>query len=135
MSGQTGIARFRDLARFEAYEWSASKSGYESLSGSLELENDTTVNLTMNLLTLIKDPGKYDLKCYPNPVISNLYIESPDWIRQIEICDLRGAVLSLLDTNEKNVRIDLSGFPQGIYIAKIYRDGLRTANLKIIKSK
>ena len=131
----TGVVLFRDLTRFEAYEWSAFKAGYENLSGSLELENDTTVNLTMNLLTLLKYPDQYVLSCYPNPVSSTLHIESPDRIRRIEICDLRGAVLDHLNTNEKNVEIDLSGFPQGIYIAKIYRDGLRTANLKIIKSK
>lgn len=132
---QTGIALFEDLPRFEEYDWSVSKDGYEGATGIVDLQNDTTVNLTMTPLTSTHIPGLHGLTLYPNPVSNTLYIKSETRIERIELCDLRGAVLGHLDTNDGNVEFDMSGYPPGIYVAQIYRDGLRMVSLEIIKSK
>ena len=69
---------------------------------------------------------------YPNPANSKIYVESPVNIIQIEICDLRAAVLSDLNAKDHKVELDVSLYPQGIYIAKIYREGLRAVSVKLV---
>ncbi|MCP4311569.1 MAG: T9SS type A sorting domain-containing protein [Bacteroidetes bacterium] len=134
-TSQTGIALFQDLPRFEEYDWSVSKKGYESVTGLVKLENDTTVNVSMNLLSHAAFPGLDGLRLYPNPASTRLFIESPVRINRVELCDLRAAVLYNTDTNVKNLELDISVFPAGIYVAHIYRDGLSTLSLKVVKSK
>jgi len=134
-TSQTGIALLEDLPRFEAYDWSVSKEGFESLTGTVDLQNDTTVNLSMNLINLTEIPGLEGLRLYPNPASTTLFIKSPVIINRVELCDLRAAVLENLDTNNREVEIDISGYPCGIYVAHIYRDGLGTHSLKVVKSK
>jgi hypothetical protein len=89
----------------------------------------------MNFITHTSNPSLDELSLYPNPASSTLFIESPVRIGRIEICDLRAAVLSALDTNDKKLEIDISGYPSGIYIVHIYREGLRTVSLKLLKSE
>ncbi len=132
-TNQVGIALFHNLARFEEYDWNASKEGYESVGGTLNLKKDTTVNLTMSVETHILDPWNHGLSLYPNPAASLLFIESPERIGHIEICDLRGAVLRAKVFNDRNVNVDISGVRQGIYVIRIYRDGCRTVSMKFIK--
>jgi hypothetical protein len=131
-TNQVGIALFQDLARFGEYDWTASKEGYNSLSGTLHLEKDTTVNLTMSVKTHILYTELYGLSLYPNPAASEVFIESPDRISHIEICDLRGTVLKAKMVNDRNVNVDITGVRQGIYLIRIYRDGCRTVNKKFI---
>ena len=135
VTNQTGIALFEDLTRFEEYAWSATKEGYADTTGTLSLMNDTTVNLTMNALTNTGDHGLKGLTLYPNPAHSKLFIESGEIIRRVEICDLRGAELICREVNESPTTFDISGFPNGVYIAKIYRNGLRTESLRVIKTE
>ncbi len=131
----TGIALFEDQVRFEEYQWTAEKEGYKEESGLIYLENDTVVNVTMNLVSRVMDPGIGRLSLYPNPVRSTLSIESDALIQRIEICDLCGLVLSHQEVNGGNASFDFSWYPQGIYLIKVSRKGSRTLSLKIIKSK
>ncbi|MDX2430153.1 MAG: hypothetical protein QNK35_04425, partial [Bacteroides sp.] len=134
-TSQTGIALFQDLTRFEEYAWSASKEGFEEVTGTISLMNDTTVNLSMNLLSSMGDYGSLGLALYPNPVQSKLFIESEETISRIEICDLRAAVIKLMEVNDFIATIDMTGYADGVYIARIYRDGLQTLSLNVIKSE
>jgi len=134
-TNQTGIALLQDLPRYEEYDWTVSKTAYESVTGVLRLDNDTTVNVNMNLLSHVTFPGMEGLRLYPNPASTTLFIESPVRINRVELCDLRGAVIYHLDTNDRNLEFDISGYPRGIYVAHIYRDGLGTLSLKVVKTK
>ena len=129
-----GIVLFKDMPRFEEYDWSASKEGFEDIEGTLSLMNDTIVNLYMNLHTNTDYLGLQGLSLYPNPTHSKLLIESVEIIKRVDICDLRGALLSSKQATNSNITIDISDYQSGIYIARIYRDGQRTVNLKVIKS-
>ena len=134
-TNQTGITLFQDLTRFEEYAWSASKEGYEELAGTVSLLNDTTLNLSMNLLTKMEDYGSQGLTFYPNPVQSRLFFESEESIRRIEVCDTRAAVFSHQDINKKKASIDMSNYPDGIYFIKLYRNGHGPVSIKILKSE
>jgi hypothetical protein len=133
-TSQTGIAIFEDLPRYETYEWFASKEGYEDLTGTLDLENDTTVNVIMTFISHAGHAELDGLRLYPNPAFSTLYLESTVPIRRIEFCDLRGRILSHQEVNNSHLEFDISTYPQGIYMVTIYREGLKTLRLKVIKS-
>jgi hypothetical protein len=134
-TGQAGIALIRDLARFEVYEWSASKEGFEGISGRINLKNDSTVNVNMTLTSIPESYGLRELKLYPNPAHSIVYIESEKKIHQIEICDLRGALLIKHLVNNTQASIDLSNYPNGFYIIRVDRDGQNIENLRLIKEE
>ena len=133
-TSQTGIAIFQDLPRFETYAWAASMEGYEDLAGTLDLENDTTVNVFMTFLSHAGQTELDGLRLYPNPAFSTLYLESTLPIRRIEFCDLRGKILRHQEVNNSHLEFDISTYPQGMYMATIYREGLKTLRLKVIKS-
>ncbi|MCP4312051.1 MAG: T9SS type A sorting domain-containing protein, partial [Bacteroidetes bacterium] len=134
-TSQTGIAIFKDLTRFEAYEWSASKEGFEGISGMINLKNDSTVNVNMTLTSISEDYGFKSLKLYPNPAHSIVHIESDSKLQRIQICDLRGALLKNYLVNNTQLTIDMSCYPNGLYIIKVDRDGQITENFKLIKEK
>ncbi|MDX2431691.1 MAG: T9SS type A sorting domain-containing protein [Bacteroides sp.] len=134
-TNQTGIALFKDLTRFEQYNWSVSKQGYAYLDGTLSTLNDTTVNVSLELQTNTQDHGFPGLSMYPNPAQSKLYFECDEIIKRVEISDLRGALLLSKEVNSNNAVFDIFSYENGIYIAKIYREGLRTISLKLIKSE
>ena len=134
-TNQTGIALYANLARFEDYNWTASKEGYEDSQGAFNLLNDTTVNISMILLTNSEGHRLNGLTFYPNPAHSKLFIESDEIIQRIEICDLRGALLYFKEINGKNASIDIAALQNGIYITRVYRDEIRTVSMKLIKSE
>ncbi|NHM01620.1 T9SS type A sorting domain-containing protein [Flavobacterium difficile] len=74
---------------------------------------------------------KNDVKLFPNPVQNNLTISTSfDTYQNIEILDLSGKVLTVI--NENTTNIDFSGFKSGIYFVKInWKD--TSINFKIIK--
>jgi arylsulfatase A-like enzyme len=133
-TNQTGIALFQNLPRFEAYEWLASKEGYEDLMGTVNLQNDTTVNINLSPVTINGAFELDKLKLYPNPTHSLVFIESGAKIKRVDICELRGALLSTKEVNNSGITLDLSGYQNGIYIARIYRERQITASLKVVKS-
>jgi len=133
-TNQTGIARFEDLTRFEQFDWTVSKAGYENLEGTLSLKNDTTVNLNLELQTSTQGQKFPGISMYPNPAQSKLIFESGEIITRVEIYDLRGALLVSEDINNNNAVVDIFSCEDGVYIARIYCAGLRTINLKLIKT-
>jgi len=131
----TGIALIRDLTRFEAYDWSAFKEGFEGISGRINLKNDSTVNVNMTLTSIPESHGLRRLKLYPNPAQSVVNIESESKFQRIQICDLRGALLENYFVNDTKATIDMSGYANGIYIIKVNRDGQKTEYLRLIKEE
>ena len=67
---------------------------------------------TNTALDAIEDAKQYSV--YPNPVISTAYINGYD-IEEIELIALNGKSIFVT----QNQKIDLSGLPKGIYLAKI----------------
>ena len=133
-TSQTGIALFKDLTRFNQYYWSVSKEGYAFLDGAFSLLNDTTVNLSMEVHTFTQGHGLHGLSMHPNPAQSMLYFESNEIIRRIEIYDLRGTLLMSEELNSKHAVFDIFSYENGVYIARVYQDGLSTICLKLIKT-
>jgi hypothetical protein len=72
---------------------------------------------TMN----IAQTSTYEMKIYPNPVrdVINLQLSTSENII-IRIEDIQGCtLLELKDQHSKDIRIDLSGYPAGLYVVSI----------------
>ena len=117
------------------YVYAINKEAYVGDSGSLFLSKDTTLTILMSLETGVNSLYTNEIKMYPNPAHSKLFIESDEIMQRIEICDLRGALLYCKEMNDINASIDITALQNGIYITRIYRDEIRTLSLKLIKSE
>ena len=59
------------------------------------------------------------LKFYPNPVVSNLFITNQSQINQIEVYNLLGQLLLSKTFNDAAVEINLEGLPKSIYLVNL----------------
>lgn len=75
---------------------------------------------------------KNELKYYPNPVDDVLTISYSETITQIEVFDLLGKRVKTIQTNENEVKVDLSNLPSGTYLVQLKTD-TKQQFVKIIK--
>lgn len=66
--------------------------------------------------------------CYPNPTISKVNLHSDYLINSLTVKDLSGRILLSTEEYANDIIIDLSDYPQGIYLIE-----LRSPNQLIIK--
>lgn len=87
-------------------------AGYHTKQLSIKIESDVTTDTST---------GKaVEAKLYPNPVRNEIFIKSDLQVNKVEICSLTGGVL--IQENNFNERISVSGLPAGVYMAKIHTD-------------
>ena len=79
-----------------------------------------------SLLSATTDPVKLIplIDVYPNPTQNYLNISSPDdlHITRTELLDLQGTAHTLVHENTSQVRLDLSGYPAGLYFVSIHTE-------------
>jgi len=64
------------------------------------------------------------ISAYPNPTQDHLTISAPDdlHITRTELLDLQGRTHTRFHENTSEVRLDLSGYPSGLYFVSIHTD-------------
>lgn len=87
-----------------------------------------TVNPTLSTPTWDNSQMQY----YPNPVSNILHINHKDVMNRIEVFSLVGQKLLEQNIQQNQAKINLSAYPQGIYLIKIYTN-TNQGTLKIIK--
>lgn len=75
---------------------------------------------------------KEELKYFPNPVDDVLTISYNEIITQIEVFDLLGKRVNVIQANENEVKVDLSNLPSGTYLIQLKTD-TKQQFIKIIK--
>ncbi len=123
-TNSSGESFFFSQPARDKYSWSAEKSGYHALQDSFYLETDTTLQITLELSTMIqKKSGDNHFLVYPNPVYDYLVIDreiplanpvKTDLINVsgISVCSARNVTLPcILRPKEMN---------SGIYFLKIH---------------
>jgi len=75
--------------------------------------------------TGISENSGFTFEVYPNPShgIFSISLSSNSQNLKIQITDIRGSVIKEIQFGESDLRIDLSGFPKGVYFLKLYDDG------------
>lgn len=88
--------------------------------------------VTVDIFLSNDEFDKDGLKYYPNPVNDILNIDYVESIKFVEVFDLLGKRVKTLDTNDKNVQIDLSDLASGTYMVQLKTDS-KTQFIKVIK--
>lgn len=104
-----------------------------------QLGNATTVNIsTPSIITCItlnidEFVSVSDFYIYPNPTndIINI-VASRDQLQHIDIYNIYGSKILSKNINQNNYQLDMSGYENGIYLAKLIANN-KIKNLKIIK--
>lgn len=73
------------------------------------------------------------LKMYPNPTQDVLNIEYQEPIHKVEVVNLLGQTLINKNLNTASSQLDLSNYPTGTYLVKVYIDEKRNKVYKVIK--
>jgi hypothetical protein len=86
---------------------SSTSDCYDLIIDIIDLEVSSIENIPINI--------------YPNPASENVFIEALEKIESIQIIDINGRVVLVNKYIESNqvVNVDISNFPQGIYIISV----------------
>ena len=130
-----GEAVFADIIDGTQYNYSIEKSGYNSITGYVVVDDHKTLNYTMQTVTGIEDVLKNKVQIYPNPANNIVHINWNSRFRDVKVTmmDITGKTLmtKILHNNENT--IDLSGYEEGIYLISIEKDGNKFTSRLIIQ--
>jgi len=100
------------------YTWVASKTGYEPQSGEVTVvDEDVTVEISLNTITSIPDYEFPETSIYPNPTSENINLPSEYDNFNYKIFSVNGELISLGEI--KTGKINLNQLDKGVYIVKI----------------
>jgi len=80
----------------------------------------------------VTDNKLQNVSAYPNPVSSQLSIETTNEISQVEIYNVLGQQVLIIDGVSNKMNIDVSNLPSGTYLAKVV-SGDASKTIKLIK--
>lgn len=100
-------------------------SGRRPENPIIEIIKENVLSEPPSYMTAVMNPGKMEnIKIYPNPSEGLIKIDMtgvPGFqYAGIEIYDLMGKPVRSATVNEQKTEIDMSAFPKGIYLVKIY---------------
>lgn len=105
-----------------------------SFDSTQVLCDSTCYSLNIDSLASVIEPNAIEFSIYPNPTkgIVNL-VMSPDQIDAVLLTDIAGAVLTRKSIQETLEQIDLSQYPEGLYLIHLIgNEGERISTQKII---
>ena len=117
-----GTAIFDKQNAREQHTFSLERSGYEDMAGSLFLEADTVVSITLLKSTGLETERSSGFILYPNPASNHLYLKSPGMPCDYSITSPEGKVVMNGKISGEKHRIDLKGVPAGIYLIRVFTD-------------
>lgn len=87
-----------------------------------------TTNVNVNELGALK------LNVYPNPAKDEVVIEAQSDIQQVTLMGINGVLLEERKANSQNVKLNLEGYSQGIYVVRVVTDeGVITKRISLIE--
>jgi hypothetical protein len=109
----------------------------EASSNSKKCNLNSGARLSGTTINTESLEGQLSIKSYPNPVISNLYVEadfSESKLSELYLVDVNGRLIHPDYTihNNSRLEVDMSQFSKGLYIMKL-DFGIKQKMLKVIK--
>ncbi len=105
------------------YEYSVEKTGYETVTGMVEVSADTTVDVVMTIVVSVVERVNDNLTIYPNPAHGSLFIESEQEITSIRMIDILGQLVYYREVDGLFCEINVGGLKNGIYFVQVYTAG------------
>ncbi len=134
-TNSVGIVLYEDLPRFEDYVYSVEKEGYQTESGMLSLDGDTTLNLNLQIISSIDVLEAGSIHLYPNPVLTELLLQTERLLKKVELFTLSGNLVRVYYPDAQQVSLDLSDQGPGMYLLKIYPEDEIPVMKRIILAK
>ena len=125
-----GIAVFQ--RPYGTYSYTVEKQGYQTVSGTITVDTDTTINIILVAANTLTYNINSLLKLYPIPASNSLSIEAKSPLNEITISNLTGKVLLHKSANGYKTSLDLSNLQSGTYIITV-RTEKGTMSYKFIK--
>ena len=113
-----GFRGYNDFGEFLAFDW---------FVDDVKVVPTDTTDVNVNELSAIK------LNVYPNPAKDVVCIEAAQNIQQVTLMSLTGAVLEERKANAQQVKLNLEGYSEGIYVVRIVtEEGVETRKINLI---
>lgn len=113
-----GFRGYNDFGEFLAFDW---------FVDDVKVVPTDTTDVNVNELTALK------LNVYPNPTKDVAVIEAQSNIQQVTLMNLAGAILEERKTNAQQVKLNLEGYSEGIYVVRIVtEEGIETRKINLI---
>lgn len=130
-----GIANFRNLDINANYSYLVYKGGYDDISGTLYLTNDSTVNIEMKPYATYTNMNaeRIEFKIWPNPVNNFMYYEFRDKIinAHAEISTMQGIKVKSFKLEGSSGKFGLNDIPDGMYVLKFISKNIHNNQLFI----
>ncbi len=130
LTDTNGIAVFQ--RPYGEYNYTVEKQGYQTISGTIDVDTDTTVNIILlPASTLTHDVFDY-IKIYPIPASNQLTVEAKIPLKEITITSLNGKTLLHKTVQGFKTTLDLTSLQAGTYIV-IIRSKNGQSTFKLVK--
>jgi photosystem II stability/assembly factor-like uncharacterized protein len=102
------------------------------------LTGRTGCGATSNALSFTVSKSATDVRYYPNPVSSTLYIDNTDRtdaIASVSVMDASGKIYMTLDnlTAQTLIKVDVAGLPKGVYFVSVIRASGKRSHFSFVK--
>lgn len=79
--------------------------------------------------TTVNDFGLTNVKCFPNPAMEILRIQSVEPVHAIDILDVKGCIVEKLTSNQHITEVNVSQLAEGLYIFRFFINEIFTTKL------
>jgi hypothetical protein len=76
-------------------------------------------------------PTLFVIKCFPNPASNYVMVQTSELVEEMYLADNAGKIIQKITPDDVITRLDLSGFPSGLYHLKAWVDD-RWASVRIV---
>ena len=132
-TGIEGRAFFFNQPARQKYGYEIRKEGYETITDSVFLEMDTTINQVIRLVAGLNNDPVNTVFVYPNSVKGELFIHHVTDNYRIALMDVTGRIIHAPQSNGYVKILSLEGIPYGMYILSVTTDDHEVRRFRIIK--
>ncbi len=101
------------------YEYKVEKTGFQSVEDTVEITEDTTIDVVLDIDVGILNKDDISINFYPLPANVSLFISSDVLINELMVLDMLGQVVYQASVKDNNYEIQVSDFETGIYLLQL----------------
>jgi hypothetical protein len=129
-----GLATFSEVEAAQGIIYSVTYNGFKTAKGTVNVEDiDVTVNVMLNP-TGTQVNLSDEVRLYPNPFSSLLTLEGVAHVRQVEVVNLIGQRMMLMESNgEQTLTLHTENLQAGVYLIRLTGEDGSQSIVKVVK--
>jgi len=123
-----GMVTFSEVESAQGIIYTVTYNGFKTAKGTVNVEDiDVTVNVMLNPTTGTPVSLSEEVRVYPNPFSSQLMLEGVAHVRQVEVINLIGQQMMLMEHNgNQTLTLPTENLQAGVYLIRLTgEDGLQ----------